>query len=151
MTKPYEGVKELKTKYGKLKDQLVPYYACSTCHGVFDHNKIGKEEAKECCSEHMPKKRRNPYGNAEAAYVVLDDDDTFGAAKDSKIVVILDLDSLLELNEEYDPDQDHGMRNIIKDRENLEKQELVRLIDIRELLQAYGVNLPDDDEQDGIY
>lgn len=90
--------------------------------------------------------RRNPFNSPDAVYTVLSDDDTYSGVHDSKVVVIFDMEALLSINEDYDPQQDHGIRNIIHDAEVLEDLQLVKIINISDLLRAYGIDLDNDSE-----
>lgn len=93
--------------------------------------------------------RRNPFNKPDAVYTVLDDDDTYSGAADSKVLVIFDMEGLQEMDaENFDPDQPHFVRNVIAERSRLEASGFIKILDVAELLHAYGIDITDDDAPD---
>jgi len=80
-------------------------------------------------------------------YIVLNDQQTYATADNCYLVAILDLEGLLEIDQEYDPDQDKSFTAIIRDRKRLERLELVKVFRVGDLLSLLNIE-PSEDEDD---
>ena len=72
-------------------------------------------------------------------YLVLDDQQTYATADNCYLVAILDLEGLLEIDQDYDPDQEGAFALMIRDRKRLQRLQLIKVVRIGDLMSMLNL------------